>query len=77
LIVRVYQPTNRTLRVVVRTQVRRFSPRRRLRLEARTALEAPLSRRRAARLRLKGRASRFSFVATRALTTIGVREHAR
>jgi hypothetical protein len=42
-----------------------------------TALEAPLSPRRAALLRLKGRASRFSFVATRALTTIGVRDGAR
>ena len=74
LILRVYQPTNRPLRVVLRTRAAgRFAPHRRLSLVGMTALEAPLSRRRAALLRLKGRASRFSVVATRALTTIGVR----
>jgi len=77
LVLRVYQPTNRPLRVVVRTgAVARFPPHQRLSLEGMTALEAPSSRRQAARLRLKGRASRFSFVATRALTTIAVRDQA-
>jgi alpha-mannosidase len=78
LILRVYQPTNRPLRVVVRTRAAaRFPPHRRLSLEGMTALEAPLSRKRAAMLRLKGHANRFSFVATRALTTIGLRDRAR
>ena len=78
LVLRLYQPTNRPLHVVVRTHaVDRFPPRHRLGLEGMTALEAPLSRRRAARVQLNGRASRFSFVATRALTTIAVRDQAR
>jgi alpha-mannosidase len=78
LILRVYQPTNRPLRVVVRTQAGgRFPAHRRLGLEGVTALEAPLSRQQAARLRLKGSASRFTFVAARALTTIAVRDQAR
>ena len=78
LVLRVYQPTNRPLRVAVRTQVAdRFPPHRRLGLKAMTALEVPLSRRRAARLDLEGSASRFSFVATGALTTIAVRDRAR
>jgi alpha-mannosidase len=77
LMLRVYQPTNRPLRVTVRTRAAaRFPPRSRLDLEGMTALEVPLSPRRSARLRLHGRAGRFSFVATRALTTIGVHDQA-
>ncbi len=77
LILRVYQPTNRPLHVVLRTQAAgRFPRRRRLGLEGTTALEVPLSRRQADGLHLEGGASRFSFVATRALTTIAVRDEA-
>jgi alpha-mannosidase len=78
MILRVYQPTNRPLHVVVRTQaVRRFPPHHRLGLAGVTALEVRLSRGQAATLRVKGRASRFGFVARRALTTIAVRDQAR
>lgn len=74
LVLRVYQPTNGPLPVVVRTHAsRRFPPRRRLVVEGMTALETPLSRERTKALRLDGRTSRFRFRATRALTTIAVR----
>ena len=76
LVMRVYQPTNAALRVRVRTRARlHFPPHRPLRVHGMTALETPLSNEDSGRLRLNGVASRFTFVARRALTTIGV--HAR
>jgi hypothetical protein len=41
-----------------------------------TALETPLSRAEAGRLHLSGEASRFTFAAERALTTVGIRMRA-
>jgi alpha-mannosidase len=74
LILRVYQPTNTPLRVVVRTGARRrFPVRRKLVVGGMTALETRLRAERAAGLDLKGQSSRFSFLARRALTTIAVR----
>ena len=74
LVLRVYQPTNGPLPVVVHTRVPRRFPRRfRLAVEGMTALETPLSPRRADALHLHGHASRFGFLARRALTTVAVR----
>jgi alpha-mannosidase len=74
LVLRVYQPTNGSLHVHVRTRARLHFPRqRRLRVQGMTALETPLSPGDGRRLHLHGEASRFSFVARRALTTVAVR----
>jgi alpha-mannosidase len=74
LVLRVYQPTNQSLRVAVRGAARRrFPSHRRFVLQGMTALEAPLSRDRATSLDLTGQARRFSFLAHRALTTIAIR----
>jgi len=73
LVLRVYQPSNarRTLRI--RTGARRLFPRRLpLTLRPMTALEEPLGRTQAARLRMRGDADRFAFVTRHALTTIGI-----
>jgi alpha-mannosidase len=78
LVLRIYQPTNTPLRVRVRTRARvHFPPRRPLAVRGMTALETPLSEENSRGLRLGGGASRFSFVARRALTTIGVRARSR
>jgi alpha-mannosidase len=79
LVLRIYQPTNAALRMRVRTGARlRFPRDSSLSLEAMTALETVLPRKRAEGLDLHGRVGRFDFVARRALTTIGIRgSHAR
>ncbi len=78
LVLRVYQPTNAPLRVRVRTGARlHFPPQRPLGVHGMTALETPLSREDSRGLRLHGEVSRFTFVAKRALTTIGVRARSR
>jgi alpha-mannosidase len=78
LVLRVYQPTNGPLHVHVRTRARlHFPPRRPVGVHGMTALETPLSREDSRALRLHGQASRFTFVARRALTTIGVRARSR
>jgi alpha-mannosidase len=74
LVLRVYQPTNAPLRVRVRTRARLHFPRQRpLGVHGMTALETPLSAEDSRGLRLHGDVNRFTFVARRALTTIGVR----
>jgi hypothetical protein len=74
LILRVYQPTNAPLRVVIQTGAQlRFPAQRQLVVGGMTALEVPLRGKRAAELDLNGQPSQFSFLAQRALTTIAVR----
>jgi alpha-mannosidase len=74
LVLRVYQPTNLPLRVVIRTRARRLFPEQReLAVSGMTALETALSPDRAGALRIEGRASRFTVLTQRALTTIAVR----
>ena len=74
LVLRIYQPTNAPLRVVIRTAAqRRFPLRRQLVVEGMTALEVPLPAKRIATLDGEKHASRFSVLARRALTTIAVR----
>ena len=78
LVLRVYQPTNAPLRVHVRTRARLHFPRqRRLGVVGMTALETPLSEEDSRVLRLHGGVGRFSFMAKRAITTIGVRAGSR
>src|SRR5262249_36824136 len=73
LVLRIYQPTNRPLRVVVRSDARRLFPRgARLVIDGVTALEAPLRPGRGAELRVSGAPERFRFVATRALTSLAI-----
>jgi alpha-mannosidase len=73
LILRVYQPTNAPLRVVVRTGARRrFPVHRDLIVSGMTALETPLREERAAELDLQAQSNRLSFLARRAVTTIAV-----
>jgi len=77
LMLRLYQPTNAPLRVVVRTAAqRRFPLHRQLVVEGMTALEVPLRGKRIATLGGTASASRFSVLARRALTTIAVRSKA-
>ncbi|HLK10014.1 MAG TPA: hypothetical protein VKW76_01395 [Candidatus Binatia bacterium] len=74
LVLRIYQPTNAPLRVIVRTAARRrFPSQAKLALEGLTALEAPLHGEGLAALHLQGRPRRLSVLARRALTTIAVR----
>jgi len=74
LVLRVYQPTNRRLRVVLHTAARRrFPPGARLGLDGVTALESPLPSERASALELTGQADDMSFVAAHALTTVAIR----
>jgi alpha-mannosidase len=74
LVLRLYQPTNAPLRVVVRTAAdRRFPLQRPLAVEETTALEDPLSNRSVATRADDERARRFHVVARRALTTIAIR----
>jgi alpha-mannosidase len=74
LVLRVYQPTNAPLSVHVRTRAQlHFPPQRPLEVHGMTALETPLSEEDSRGLRLHGGVSRFTFVAKRALTTLGVR----
>jgi alpha-mannosidase len=74
LLLRVYQPTNQSLRVAVRTTARRrFPSNQRFVLQGMTALESPLPGDRATLLELTGQARRFSFLAHRAITTIAIR----
>jgi alpha-mannosidase len=78
VVLRVYQPTNGSLPVHVRTRARlHFPRRRRLGVQGMTALETPLSAEDDRRLGLHGEASRFTFVARRALTTVAVRVRSR
>jgi len=74
LVLRVYQPTNRPLRVVVRTGARRrFARRARLVVDGVTALEGSLRPERAAALHVSGRPDHFGFVAAHALTSLAIR----
>jgi alpha-mannosidase len=74
LVLRVYQPTNRHLRVVLHTAAhRRFPQGARLELDGVTALESPLPPERASALELSGQADEMSFVAAHALTTVAIR----
>ena len=74
LVLRIYQPTNGRLRVVVRTSAaRRFPSGRRLVVEETTALEDPLAHRRVVTRADDASARRFHVVARRALTTLAIR----
>jgi alpha-mannosidase len=74
LILRIYQPTNAPLHVVVRTAAeRRFPPHRRLAVEATTALEVPVRGRRIAVFDGQAHPRRIRVFARRALTTIAIR----
>jgi len=74
LVLRIYQPTNAPLRVVIRTAAqRRFPLHRQLVVERMTALEVPLPARRVATLDGEKDVSRFSVLTRRALTTVAVR----
>jgi alpha-mannosidase len=74
LVLRLYQPTNAPLRVVVRTAAeRRFPLHRHLVAEAMTALEVPIPGKRVAALDGGTHAHRFGVLARRAITTVAVR----
>jgi len=74
LVLRLYQPTNAPLRVVIRTAARRRFPLHgRLVVEGMTALEVPLPAKRVATLEGGQGASRFSVLTRRALTTVAIR----
>ena len=76
LVLRVYQPTNRSLGMAIRHGARRrFPARTQLVVEGRTALEGPLPPAKAAALELSNDVDRVGFVARRALTTVAI--HAR
>lgn len=73
LLLRVYQPTNTPLSTTVTSMVAERFPRNTpLQIRGRTALEADLPGSQAAELGLRGDPVRFSFDATRALTTLGI-----
>jgi alpha-mannosidase len=73
LVLRLYQPTNAPLPVVVRTAAARRAPVGRvLRLQANTALETPLDAAAAGALHLRGAPERFDLVARGALTTVRI-----
>jgi len=72
LVLRVYQPTNRPLRVHVRTRARLHFPQHPIGLQGMTALETPLSDEDGRGLRLHGGVYHFTFTAKRALTSIGL-----
>jgi alpha-mannosidase len=73
LILRIYQPTDASLQINVRTgALLRFPAAWRLNVHGRTALESDLPAAAVSRLALSGSADAFSFVATRALTTVAI-----
>jgi alpha-mannosidase len=76
LVLRVYQPTNRSLGMAIRHGARRrFPARTQLVVEGLTALEGPLPPAKAAALELSNDVDRVGVVARRALTTVAI--HAR
>ncbi len=73
LILRIYQPTDAPLQINVRTgAASRFPATWRLGVSGRTALESDLPAAAVSRLALSGSPDTFSFVATRALTTVAM-----
>jgi hypothetical protein len=74
LALRLYQATNKPLRVVIQTAApRRFPLHRQLVVERMTALEVATPGKRVATLDGEAHATRFSVLARRALTTIAIR----
>jgi hypothetical protein len=78
LLLRIYQPTNAPLSTTMNSMAAERFPRNTpLQMRSRTALEAYLLGSQSAELQLRGDPGHFSFVARRALTTLGIHESVR